>query len=331
MTLAPLEYERTGLHFGESLRSSRYGFTVSRETYGLPNRKPHQRANWELLGEERRLSAAWMYRDVDYREHSDLFCVAWRDKALVNFDLSMAYFGSLDRKEFNEALGSLLAQDHGLQEVKDLREYDQQAGVYVMIFDEYKTMYIGQSTDIRKRVKKHWTGRKPFDRLIFGTEFDSVFPVDEFRPLDNSRIYALKTDDYYEVERELTELADRRFTLNRINGGLVNLGTRLEHLTNPRAHTAPVEKRALSADQYLSALDILKSQLSNARGDKEGLLKDMAQLPPHFYEVTRKDESVFTWTYRKAMRTLACQEKITLDEYLMYLAHLGESPILLDD
>lgn len=330
MALASLEYERTGLHFGESLRSSRYGFTVSREMYGLPNRKPSQRPNRERYSEERWQQMAWAYRDDEYREHSDLFCVAWRDMALVNFDLSMAYFDSLNPDEFNDSLSNLV-RHHVLQEVEDLKDYNQQAGVYVMVFDEYKVMYLGQSTDIRKRIKRHWADRKPFDRLLFGDEFSSVFPVDEFRSLDNSRLYALKTDDYYEVERELTEQADRRFTLNRINGGLINLGTTLEHLTNPRAHTAPVEKRALSADQYLSALEILKSQLRNARGDRKSLLKDMAQLPPHFYEVTRKDESVFTWTYRMAIRTLACQEKITLDEYLMYLAHLGESPILLDN
>lgn len=331
MVLASLDYERTGLHFGESLRRSKYGLKLSRDTYGLPNRKPHQRPNREYSGEERWQKSAWQYRDDEHREHSDLFCVAWRDMALVNFDLSMAYFDSLDHNEFNESLTNLLAHNHGLEEVEDLKEFDQQAGVYLMVFDEYKTMYIGQSTDIRKRVKKHWVGRKPFDRLIFGSEFDSVFPVDEFRSLDNSRLYALKTDDYYEVERELAELADRRFTLNRIDGGLVTLGTTLNHLANPRAHTAPVDQHPLTSDQYLRALDVLQSQLSNTRGDKESLLKEMAQLPPHFYEVTRKDGSVFTWTYRKAIRTLACQGKITLDEYLLYLAHLGESPILLDE
>lgn len=40
-----------------------------------------------------------------------------------------------------------------------------------MVLDEYRQAYVG-ATDacvgIQKRIKQHWTGTKPFDRLIWG-------------------------------------------------------------------------------------------------------------------------------------------------------------------
>lgn len=153
-------------HFGEQLRASRFGHKMTRELYAYPNRRPKEKPRREDWPEEVWNDTAWMYRDEEHTEHSDVFLLAYRDAALTNFDLSMKYFSSLDQDDFEGALNHVLAKGRTFKPVQSLKPWDGVAGAYIMVFDEYRQFYIGQSNDIRSRIKKHWTHRKPFDRVL---------------------------------------------------------------------------------------------------------------------------------------------------------------------
>lgn len=137
----------------------------------------------------------------------------------MNFDLSMSYFASLNVEEFEEALGHVLAKGRTFKPVQSLKDWDGVAGAYVMVFDEYRQFYVGKADDIRRRIKQHWGARKHFDRLIYGTKYDSIFPADELRALDTTRIFAARSRNPFAVEQRAEKAADQRFCLNRMNGG----------------------------------------------------------------------------------------------------------------
>jgi len=77
--------------------------------------------------------------------------------------------------------------------VESLRDWDDVEGAYILVFDEYKQFYFGQSGNVRKRIMQHWSTCKPFDRLIYGTSYSSIPPMDELRALDTTRIYAARS------------------------------------------------------------------------------------------------------------------------------------------
>ncbi|MDQ0661586.1 hypothetical protein QFZ35_000084 [Arthrobacter ulcerisalmonis] len=84
----------------------------------------------------------------------------------------------------------MLARHKNLRAVTDLSAWDGVEGVFVMVLDRYKQVYIGQALDIRSCVKRHWSGTKQSDRLIFPDKPSSVLPIYSFRALDTSRIFA---------------------------------------------------------------------------------------------------------------------------------------------
>lgn len=97
-------------HFGERLRASPLSFRLVREEYALPSKK---NSTWEppgLRGEEFRQRSAWMYEDDDHRIYSDEYCRRQREIALKNFDLNMAFFGSLSGRDFLDALNGFTSQ-----------------------------------------------------------------------------------------------------------------------------------------------------------------------------------------------------------------------------
>ena len=71
-----------------------------------------------------------------------------------------------------------------------------------MVLDLYKQAYTGQAADIRMRIKRHWSGTKQFERLIFGTKESSVLSIDSFRALDTTRIFAAKTPPVEQATRD---------------------------------------------------------------------------------------------------------------------------------
>lgn len=101
-------------HFGEQLRGSKPSYKMTRELYTYPSRSQHQRPYPELQGEQSWKNTAWAYRDEEHTQSSDAYLLWQRDKALRNFDLSIRYFDSLDKDEFETALEHVLAKGRTL-------------------------------------------------------------------------------------------------------------------------------------------------------------------------------------------------------------------------
>ncbi|HEV7185916.1 MAG TPA: GIY-YIG nuclease family protein [Leifsonia sp.] len=133
----------------------------------------------------------------------------------------------MTRTRFEAALTTMLDHNHNhnhnrnLNLVADLRTLDGVEGFYVMVLDGYRQAYVGQTHDIRRRIKRHWAGTKQFDRLLGGEVHESVLSIDAFRALDTTRIYAAKSVKADVLETRIVSLFPADFLLNRINGGLM--------------------------------------------------------------------------------------------------------------
>lgn len=227
-------------HFGELVRAGKYGYRLSRETYAVPNKTSSTRVPKDMVSDELWAELDWAYEDAEHTRLSDAFCERQREDALENFDLNMAYFAKIPREDFEEALATTLMKLKQLRPVTDLRTLDGAEGLYVMVLDAYQQAYVGQSLDIRARIKRHWTGTKQFDRLLWGHKHESVLSIDSFRALDTTRIFAAKTTRADAMETSIVRTFPGDYLLNRIGGGKVT-GLRL------RLIEAEIKRRNLSA------------------------------------------------------------------------------------
>lgn len=311
-------------HFGEQLRGSKFGHKMTRDLYAFPSRSQHQRPNRERFGEKFWEATAWAFEDDSHTRHSDLFLLTQRDAALVNFDLSLAHFRSLDEDEFESALGRVLATNRKLKPVEDLQKWDGVEGTYVMVFDEYKQFYVGQSNDVRKRIRAHWTGRKSFDRLIWGSKYDSILPVDELRALDTTRIFAFATSNPFGVEQQAEDAADPQFCLNRMVGGEVAPLTLMLTAANPRKRSNGITSVPMTWEQHEHERQAVKDIIKSG-GDN--LVDELASLDMTIYAGLDEDGDSFMWTRRDAISGAAAQGKLSIEDYQAFLEAMGESII----
>ena len=216
-------------HFGVTVRAGKYGLKMNRETYATIN---NRNSFYEIRddGEVYYIkfpSLEGCYEDREGRFYTQAWCEKHQKNCLENYDLNMQYFARLDRERFEKEIQRFLKRHRGFAEVGDLKEYTGQAGYYLMVLDEYKQIYIGTSKNIRKRIQAHWTGRRPFDRLLFpiGAVQTSGISIDSFRALDTTRLYAWKTRKIYEKEDKLIRKFSREFVCNRIGGGKLDAVT----------------------------------------------------------------------------------------------------------
>ena len=140
-------------------------------------------------------------------------------KADYNFDLNMEYLKTIDFNEFNEYVNSQ-CKKHKFVECFDLNTLNMITGVYMLVLDKYKQVYIGISDNIKKRILGHWNGRKSLERLIFGDVCSSVLSIDSFGALDTTRIFYIETPSIYKMEEQIVESFDSRYLLNRTAGGI---------------------------------------------------------------------------------------------------------------
>jgi hypothetical protein len=224
-------------HFGETLRASKYSHRLIRDEYALPNKKNSTWVPPETYTEEQWAARSWMYEDEGHRIHSDEFCSRQHEAALENFDLNMIFFRQLSGKGFLESLTGMLTKHKNLKPVTELTAFDGVEGAYVMVLDRYKQAYIGQAWDIRARIKRHWSGTKQFDRLIFPDKETSVLSIDSFRALDTTRIFAAKTGRGLELEQRLVSTFPPDFLLNRVPGG--------DRIAGDRFLPSEIKRRAL--------------------------------------------------------------------------------------
>lgn len=316
------------VHFGERLRASKFGHSMTREMYAYPSRSPHSRRWREDVPAEWWESVSWMYADEEHTELSDVFLLTQRDAALVNLDLSLRYFASLDPGEFELALERVLAAGGRFTPVQSLADWDGVEGVYVLVFDEYRQFYVGQSGDLRKRVKAHWSKRKSFDRVLFGNPYDSILAVDELRALDTTRIYAMKAANPFDVERRTEAAADRRFCLNRMMGGEPDAAAAIAMVVSPRnrAHIGPVT--ILAREAYESAVEHIAQVIARPRpADDDGLASELVALDMRLFVLAGDDGSEFMWSRRDAIRQAARRGELSIADYELFLEAMGETVV----
>ena len=140
-------------------------------------------------------------------------------KASLNYDLNMRFFESLDFAIFNSYIEEKVKK-HKFIECIDLKELSNTTGLYMMVLDKYKQVYIGISGDIKRRIQNHWNRRKSLERLIFGDVFTSIIPIDSFGALDTTRIFYIKNSSIYKLEEKIVKDFQGLYLLNRSAGGI---------------------------------------------------------------------------------------------------------------
>lgn len=130
--------------------------------------------------------------DPDCPVYTNEYVELLRERALENFDINMKYFKSLDKTRFNNEIERFKETYREFVEVTDLNDYKDSPGIYIMVLDEYKQVYIGitrNKNGIKARIQQHWTATKKLDRLIFGGVEQSILSIDSFKHLDTTRIF----------------------------------------------------------------------------------------------------------------------------------------------
>ena len=204
-------------HFGIKLINRGKSFYLNRDEFALINTKPSL-PYYETLANKN------AYTDKDGSEYTESWCDEYRQLCLKNYDLNIAYFSKLDESTFDEALRNFLSQYKQFIEVKNLNEFTGIEGYYIMVLGQYKQVYIGKTTDIKKRITQHWSKTRQFDRTLFPMyAWDkSCFSIDFFRPLDTTKIYVWKNKTSIGIESELINNFPSQFCTNRIGGDITD-------------------------------------------------------------------------------------------------------------
>ena len=204
-------------HFGVKLLNRGKSFKLNRDEFALVDTRPSLPFFKSLL----KYNAYSDEFGTSYREE---WCEEYREICLKNYDLNMKFFSLLDREQFNRSLDSFLERYNRFKEVFDLTEYTKVEGYYIMVLDDYKQVYIGKSTDIKKRIMKHWSTTLAFDCTLlpmYAYE-KSCFSIDFFRALDTTRIFVWKKRVTRGVESSLIRSFPSQFCTNRIGGDITN-------------------------------------------------------------------------------------------------------------
>ena len=161
----------------------------------------------------------------DYEHYTEEYVITHYEDCMYNFDLNMAYFDTLDFSQFDRYLTAFIKKNR-FKEITDLQDITGAVGIYILVLDKYKQVYIGKSEGqkgMKSRILSHWNGKKEFSRLIFGSVESSILSIDSFGALDTTRIFAREYHWYQDLdaaERKFVEKFDARYRLNRVAGGL---------------------------------------------------------------------------------------------------------------
>ena len=199
--------------------------------------------------------------------------VKQRVKADLNFDLNMAYFETLDFNEFNAYLLQQ-CKKHKFIECQDLNALDNMTGVYMLVLDEYRQVYIGVSDNIKRRIMSHWNGRKSLERLIFGDICNSVLSIDSFGALDTTRIFYIEMRLIYKAEEKIVRLFDSRYMLNRTAGGIGSTETNTDGELLAKLSVVANQKRR----NLIDFLDVRRLQSAVSENDFKYYLRRYPEL-----------------------------------------------------
>lgn len=302
---------------GEHLQRSKYGWRMNREQYAIPNRRSSLRIDRDDVDEKLWDALSPRYRDPEHREYTDGYLLGVRELALMNYDLCVRSFCQTDPAEFEQSLNDLIAIDHRLTPVTDLHEWEGTRGVYVLVFDDYRQFYIGESVNIRRRVKQHWTKRTNFDRLLWGSWDQSILSVDSFRALDNTRVFAAKTRGNYTLEEKLERKADRSLCLNRIQGG------ELEDLRSftPRFRQLMSDFPERTQKQCREILNKARTLVDQNVPD---IARQLAGMDLSTHVLTADDGGRELWSLRAELAQAALFGAISAEVYADFLHRIGE-------
>ena len=162
---------------------------------------------------------------ADYEHYTEEYVNKHYADCMTNFDLNMAYFEKLDFEQFDRYLLSFVKKNK-FKEITDLQEVADVFGIYILVLDKYKQVYIGKSQStkgIKSRILSHWSGKKEFGRLIYGSVNTSILSIDVFGALDTTRIFVREcrgSQDLDVAEQRFIEKFDAKYRLNRVAGGL---------------------------------------------------------------------------------------------------------------
>jgi hypothetical protein len=219
---APAREPKSVTHLGARLHTRRWGLELNREVFADFNVSPSFATLERRVGmhNPRVLeTSAWKYTDDTRRVYAEEYLEQLRGPALRNFDLNMAFFQRLNPDRFEQALTELRETFPKLEPVLDVETLTGVPGVYVMVLDRYRQVYIGRSSDIRRRIRQHWTSMTALDRLIFGDETTSTLPIDVFRALDTTRLFAVRKPRHTSLEEKMVASFPADYRLNRAPGG----------------------------------------------------------------------------------------------------------------
>lgn len=163
----------------------------------------------------------------DEEHYSDKFVQKHYMDCMTNFDLNIEYFKSLSFDEFNKYLLKFIRK-YKFNEIKDLNLLKDKSGIYILVLDEYKQVYIGKnnrlsSQKIKQEIQNHWSKRKDFGHLIFGRVETSILSIDSFGALDTTRIFYKDLKWYQDVdefEEKMVNDFKKEYRLNRVAGGI---------------------------------------------------------------------------------------------------------------
>lgn len=99
----------------------------------------------------------------------------------------------------------------GYKSISDLNEYNETPGVYILVLDDFEKIYVGHAEkDIRKSVMGVWARRKPTgDKVVYDD-----LRIQDFKPIDTTKIFVKKTTDYKAEKMKLQELIRKENLLN---------------------------------------------------------------------------------------------------------------------
>ncbi|MDE8037439.1 GIY-YIG nuclease family protein [Erysipelothrix rhusiopathiae] len=247
------------IHFGVRLRPGQLGPIMTREKYAPINNKVtggKRMKEYDDLKRNRgiavdRTSIYDEFEGVKYQVYADeagLFytdewCEMNQKRCLINYDLNIEYFASLDREDFEEEIKEFKIKYKSFIEIDDLNEYESTSGYYVMVLGEYKQVYVGTSNNIKRRILQHWSKKKEFDRLLWPIGNRGIYvsriSIDSFRAQDTTKIFVFPTKTYLSIslneEDDIKNFFSDEFVVNRIMGGPMDTpAARLEAIVNTK-------------------------------------------------------------------------------------------------
>lgn len=158
---------------------------------------------------------------ADNEHYTDQWVERHYKACMENFDLNMNFFNSLEDAPFQKHL-SAFCKKNNFKEIFDLKEIAEKSGVYILVLDKYKQVYIGKSDNVKKRILRHWSTKKEFSCLLYGRVETSVLSIDSFGALDTTRIFykSVGWTDVDKAEGKFVAAVKGDYLLNRAPGGL---------------------------------------------------------------------------------------------------------------